>query len=72
MNEKERPSCPKCGALLSVYPRIREANEITIVVTCESCDYEGFRIRTGLTEKDLKKFAKPLREPITKEMRITR
>ena len=70
--EERRPVCPKCGDILSVYPRIEDNGEISIIITCEGdCDYEGLAVKTGFTEKDLKKFSKPLKQPITKEMKVT-
>ena len=71
MGEKEGPMCPVCGIYaLSFLPRIESDGEITIRIFCDLCDYEGFVIKTGLKQKDLKKFSKPLKEPITKEMKI--
>ena len=74
MGERERLICPDCGCPISCWaepwPRIGSDSEITITITCEMCDYSGFAIKTGLGQKDLKKFSKPLKEPITKEMKI--
>jgi len=62
--------CPECDERLSVYPRIEDNGQISIIVTCESCDYEGLVIKTGFKEKDLKKFSKPLKHSMTREMKI--
>jgi len=62
--------CPECGERLSVYPRIEDNGQISIIVTCEWCDYEGLTIETGFKEKDLKKFSKPLKQSMTREMKI--
>ena len=70
MGERERPMCPDCGFMLSVWPTIESDGEIRIIITCEMCEYQGFAIGTGLKQKDLKKFSKPLKEPLTKKMKI--
>ena len=70
MGRNERPICPDCGEVLSVYPRIESNGEITIIITCEWCDYHGLAIKTGFKEKDLQRFSKPLKEPLIKEMKI--
>ena len=62
--------CPECGERLSVYPRTKDNGQISIIVTCEWCDYEGLTMETGFKEKDLKKFSKPLKQSMTREMKI--
>jgi len=58
MGERERPICPDCGFPISagveLWPRIESDGEITIIITCELCDYSEFVIKTGFGQKDLR------------------
>jgi len=66
-----RPLCPNCESSLSFVVELdEETNKIDFIITCEWCDeYEGFMIRTGIEDRDIKKFAK-MKKPFKIEMEI--
>lgn len=66
-----RPPCPKCKSPLSfIVEKDEKTDEINIIVTCEWCDeYYGFMIKTGIKDRDFRKFAK-VKEPFKIEVEI--
>lgn len=52
--------CPECGDPLYLVTFIYRNGNLGIEVTCEWCDYVGFKIELDCKKRDLRKFRRKL------------